>query len=185
MTDSPASLGTQELYFSSKTSKSAFFATPVELSGLRETEPQAELEKLGSMFARFFKRFAVDGQQSDPSTDTPTESKTPMDEATATALKALRDQLLIVTAGIDTVIEGAAADAAEPDASLSDATQEAVDEIVTTAETEREFKRKGKDTNSIAAGIARIEHLFSKLQNAPQGRDLKRTTGNADKRRVL
>ena len=185
VTDSPASLGTQELYFSSKTSKSAFFASPFELSGLRETEPEAELQKLGSMFLRFFKRFAVDEQQADTSTDTPTESKTPMDEATATALKALRDQLLIVTAGIDTVIEGAAADAAEPDASLTEGTQDTVDEIVTAAETEREFKRKGKGNQALAAGFARMEKQFSQLLDTANGRDLKRTTGNADKRRVL
>lgn len=185
VTDSPASLGTQELYFSSKSSKTAFFAEPVELSSLRETEPEAELQKLGTMFARFFKRFAADGQEAAKSTDTPTESKTKMDEATGTALKAMRDQLLIFAAGLDAIIEGAAADAPEPDASLTEDTQATVDEIVTTAETAREFKRKAKGNDALATSMKNIEKLFSKLVDTPAGRHLSRTRGASDKRRTL
>ncbi|MBF0639792.1 GPO family capsid scaffolding protein [Pseudomonas protegens] len=188
VTDSPASLGTQELYFSSKTSKTSFFGSPVELSGMRETEPEAELKKFGSMFARFFKRFAVDEQQADTSTYTTTESTTPMDEATALALKTLRDQFLVVVAGLDTLIEGVAPDTPEPEAGATDGVQSAVDDVVSTAETDRAFskRRQGKESSSLAASMARMEKKFSELLDAPSGRTLQRTTGTrSDKRRVV
>ncbi|WP_296187940.1 GPO family capsid scaffolding protein [Pseudomonas sp. UBA1879] len=187
VTDSPASLGTQELYFSAKTSKAAFFAAPMELGRLRESEPEAEMTKLAAMFSRFFKRFAVDEQPASPSTDTPTESKPPMDEATATALKALLAQLLVVAAGIQAVIEPAAEDAPEPDAAPIDDVQTAVDAIVTTAEEEREFRRNGQGNQALAASVAKLHQQFSELLNTPKGRDLQRTTGAADpqKKRVL
>lgn len=187
VTDSPASLGTQELYFSSKTSKASFFADPVAFNAKGEAEPEAEVNKLAAMFARFFKRFAVDGQEADTSTDTPTESKSPMDEATATGLKALRDQLLIVAAGIDAVIESAAAEAPDPDASLSESTQAAVDDIVSTVEEEKQLSRRQTAGNkALLAGQQRIEKMFQKLLDTPQGRHFARTAGDADKKkRVL
>ena len=184
VTDSPASLGTQELYFSSKTSKAAFFATPVELSGLREPEPEAELNKFATVLARFFKRFAVDEQQASPSTDTPTESKPPMDEATAKALQALVEQQLIVTAGIQAVIDSFAEATPEPDQTPIDDVQAAVDEIVTVAEEEKNLSRKGNSNQAVLAGMAKLEKQFSALLNTTKGRDLQRTTGAADQKKA-
>ena len=81
VTDEPASLGTQELYFSKQTHQNSFYAASVEL-GSFEAEPQSEVGKLIGLLTGLFKRFATDAEPVEPTT--PTESKTPMDEATAT-----------------------------------------------------------------------------------------------------
>lgn len=185
VTDEPASLGTQELYFSKKTHKNSFYAASVELGSL-EAEPQSEVGKLIGLLTGLFKRFATDAEPAEPTT--PTESKTPMDEATATALKALLEQLLVVAAGIQAVIEPAAADAPEPDQAPIDDVSTAVDEIVTTAEEEREFSRKGAATNkALLASMAALEKRFTSLQNTSAGRQLPRNPGPvaAPRRKVL
>ena len=187
VTDEPASTGTQELYFSKKTRDGEYFAASHELGPLSETEPETELGKLTNMFARFFKRFAADGLEASPSTDTPTESKPPMDEATGTALKALRDQLLIIMAGLDAVIEGAAADAPEPEAALLDDVQAVVDEVVTTAEDEREFRRQKHSNQALVKSLNALTKEFNALKNTTTGRHVPSTTGpvTTTKKKVL
>jgi len=185
VTDEPASLGTQELYFSKKTHKDAFYAASVELGSFEE-EPRGEVGKLIGLLTCLFKRFAADAPPAEPTT--PTESKPPMDEATATALKALLAQLLIVAAGIQAVIEPVAEEAPEPEAAPIDDVQAAVDGIVTTAEEEREFGRKGGATNkALLASMAALQKQFSALQNTPTGRQLPRNPGpvTTAKKRVL
>ncbi|MDH2080334.1 GPO family capsid scaffolding protein [Pseudomonas atacamensis] len=185
VTDEPASLGTQELYFSKKTHKDAFYAASVELGSFEE-EPQGEVGKLIGLLTGLFKRFATDAPPVEPTT--PTESKPPMDEATATALKALLAQLLIVAAGIQAVIEPVAEEAPEPEAAPIDDVQAAVDGIVTTAEEEREFSRNGGATNkALLASMAALQKQFSALQNTPTGRQLPRNPGpvTTSKKRVL
>ena len=185
VTDEPASLGTQELYFSKKTHKDAFYAASVEL-GSFEQEPQSEVGKLIGLLTGLFKRFATDTTPAEPTT--PTESKPPMDEATATALKALLAQLLIVAAGIQAVIEPVAEEAPEPEAAPIDDVQAAVDGIVTTAEEEREFSRNGGATNkALLASMAALQKQFNALQNTSTGRQLPRNPGpvTTAKKRVL
>ncbi|WP_055128618.1 GPO family capsid scaffolding protein [Pseudomonas mediterranea] len=179
VTDSPASLGTQELYFSNKTSRSAYYGASQELGPLRESEPQGEIGKLAAMFTGLFKRFGIEEKPAETTTpNTPTESKPPMDEATATALKALLEQLLVVAAGIQAVIEPAAADAPDADQALVDDVSAAVDEIVTTAEEQREFNSKTGATNKqLLASMAALQKQFTALQNTPTGRPLPRNTG--------
>jgi Phage capsid scaffolding protein (GPO) serine peptidase len=181
VTDSPASLGTQELYFSNRTSRAAYYAASQELGPLRETEPQGEIGRLAAMFTRLFKRFGIEDTPTETTPQTPTESKPPMDEATATALKALLAQLLVVAAGIQAVIEPAAEDAPEPDQAPIDDVSAAVDEIVTTAEEEREFKRNGGGNKAVLAALTSLQKQFTALQNTPTGRQLPRSTGVADK----
>ncbi|AZD52221.1 Phage capsid scaffolding protein [Pseudomonas chlororaphis subsp. aurantiaca] len=187
VTDEPASTGTQELYFSSRTSRDAYYAASVELGSFHDNEPKGELGKLTALLTGFFKRFSVEA----PATDTPTpptESKPPMDEATATALKALLEQLLVVAAGIQAVIEPAAEDAPEPDQDLIDDVSAAVDEIVTTAEEEREYRRKGGNSNkAVLAALAGLQKEFSVLKNTTTGRQLPRNSGpvTQPKKRVL
>lgn len=186
VTDSPASLGTQELYFSAKTSKAAFFASPMELGRLRESEPEAEMSKLEAMFHRFFKRFAVDEQEASPSIDTPTESKPPMDEATAKALQGLVDQMLVVTAGVQTMIDSAAEVVPDTDPAPVADVQSAVDDIVATAEEEKQLSRQGVSNKAVLAALAKMDQKFNSLLNTPNGRTVPRTTGaGADKKRVL
>ncbi|MNN72993.1 hypothetical protein D3C81_1890750 [compost metagenome] len=111
-----------------------------------------------------------------------------MDEATATALKALLAQLLIVAAGIQAVIEPVAEEAPEPDEAPIDDVQAAVDGIVTTAEEEREFNRNGGATNkALLASMAALQKQFTALQNTPTGRQLPRNPGPVatPKRKVL
>lgn len=184
VTDEPASLGTQELYFSKQTHQNSFYAASVEL-GSFEAEPQSEVGKLIGLLTGLFKRFATDAEPAEPTT--PTESKTPMDEATATALKALLEQLLVVAAGIQAVIEPAAADAPEPDQAPIDDVSAAVDEIVTTAEEEREFRRSGGSNKAVLAQLEKLQKQFSALQNISTGRQLPRNPGpvNPKKPRVL
>jgi len=184
VTDEPASLGTQELYFSKQTHKNSFYAASVEL-GSFEAEPQSEVGKLIGLLTGLFKRFATDAEPAEPTT--PTESKPPMDEATATALKALLEQLLVVAAGIQAVIEPAAADAPEPDQAPIDDVSAAVDEIVTTAEDEREFRRVGGSNKAVLVQLEKLQKQFSALQNTSTGRQLPRNAGpvTATKKRVL
>ena len=184
VTDEPASLGTQELYFSKQTHQNSFYAASVEL-GSFEAEPQSEVGKLIGLLTGLFKRFATDAEPAEPTT--PTESKTPMDEATATALKALLEQLLVVAAGIQAVIEPAAADAPEPDQAPIDDVSAAVDEIVTTAEEEREFRRSGGSNKAVLVQLEKLQKQFSALQNTSTGRQLPRNAGPVTtiKKRVL
>ena len=184
VTDQPASLGTQELYFSQRTNKATYYAASVELGALNEDKPQGELAKLATMITSLFKRFAVEQPAASDTTDTPTESKPPMDEATATALKALLAQLLVVAAGIQAVIEPAAEEAPEPDQAPIDDVQSAVDDIVTTAEQEREFSRQGNSNKAVLKSLAELQKQFNTLVNTPKGRDLPRTTGAADQKKV-
>ena len=188
VTDEPASLGTQELYFSQRTNKATYYAASVELGNLSEEKPQGEIAKLATMITSLFKRFAVEPPAVADKTDPPNESKPPMDEATATALKALLAQLLVVAAGIQAVIEPAAEDAPEPDQAPIDDVSAAVDEIVTTAEAEREFARNGGASNkALLASMAALQKQFTALQNTTTGRQLPKTTGPAatTKKRVL
>lgn len=184
VTDQPASLGTQELYFSQRTNKATYYAASVELGDLNEDKPQGEIAKLAAMVTSLFKRFAVEPPAVADKTDPPNESKPPMDEATATALKALLAQLLVVAAGIQAVIEPAAEEAPEPDQAPIDDVQTAVDDIVSTAEQDREFARQGASNKALAASVARIEKQFSALLNTPKGRDLPRTTSAADQKKA-
>lgn len=111
-----------------------------------------------------------------------------MDEATATALTALVAQLLVVAAGLQAVIEPAAEDAPAPDQDLIDDVGAAVDEIVTTAEEEREFRRKGGASNkAVLASLAKLQQQFTALQNTSAGRQLPRNAGPVTpaKKRVL
>ena len=179
VTDSPASLGTQELYFSRKTGQPVHFAAAVPLGSLQEDEPKSELAKLFSALAGLFKGFASEPDPEETPNPT-TESKPPMDEATATALKALLAQLLVVAAGIQAVIEPAAADAPEPEQAPIDDVSTAVDAIVTTAETEREYARNGGASNkAVLAALADMQKQFAALQNTPAGRVVPRVTGPA------
>lgn len=184
VTDEPASLGTQELYFSKQTHQNSFYAASVEL-GSFEAEPQSEVGKLIGLLTGLFKRFATDAEPAEPTT--PTESKTPMDEATATALKALLEQLLVVAAGIQAVIEPAAADAPEPDQAPIDDVSAAVDEIVTAAEEEREFRRSGGSNKAVLVQLEKLQKQFSALQDTSTGRQLPRNAGpvTTTKKRVL
>ena len=186
VTDEPASTGTQELYFSKKTNKAAYYAASVELGNLSEEKPQGEVNKLFGALTNLFKRFSLDNKPAEtPSTFT--ESKTPMDEATATALAALLEQLLIVAAGIKAVIDPAVEEAPDPDQEPIDSVSDAVADIVTTAEEEREFRRNGGGNKAVLAALASLQKQFSVLQNTPAGRQLPRNTGpqNPAKKRVL
>lgn len=186
VTDEPASLGTQELYFSNKTSKASYYAASQELGPL-EGEPKGEAGKLITMLTKLFSRFAS-GDATTEIEPTTTESKPPMDEATATALKALLAQLLVVAAGIQAVIEPAAEDAPEPEQAPIDDVQSAVDDIVTTAEEQREFARNGANGNkAVMKALAGLQAQFTALQNNPTGRNLPRTAAPVatQKKRVL
>lgn len=198
VTDEPASVGTQELYFSAHRRQGRYFAAPVHMDGFRN-EPKSDVGKLISALTGLFKRFASDEKPA--GTPTPqTESKPPMDEATATALTALVQQLLIVAAGLQAVIEPAAEEAPDPDQEQIDTVETAVEDIVATAEEQREFNRRRpvapkkpapaaqqSSNQALASSMANIENMFSQLLNTPQSRQVPRITGgNADnKQRVL
>jgi hypothetical protein len=186
VTDQPASVGTQELYFSHKNNRASYYAASVELGRLQDDSPNTGESGLINALTAFFKRFATDVLPTEP-TPPNTESKPPMDEATATALTALVAQLLVVAAGLQAVIEPAAADAPEPDQDLIDDVSTAVDDIVATAEEEREFRRKAKGNQSVLAKLDALQKQFSALQNTSNGRQLPRNAGPVTtvKKRVL
>ncbi|MNL69208.1 hypothetical protein D3C87_1940360 [compost metagenome] len=62
--------------------------------------------------------------------------------------------------------------------------QSAVDDIVTTAEQEREFSRQGNSNKAVLKSLAELQKQFNTLVNTPKGRDLPRTTGAADPKKV-
>lgn len=178
VTDEPASLGTQELYFSKKTSKAAYYAASMELGQFREPEAQGEIGKIAAMFAGLFKRFGLEETPASP--QTPTESKPPMDEATAKALKALLEQLLLVAAGIQAVIEPVTDEVTDPVVDQVDDVEVAVKDIVDQAEADREFAKNGNTDKR----LANIEKLLSKAFNTVNTRQVPRTTGPADKNKA-
>lgn len=184
VTDEPASVGTQELYFSNRSNKTAYYAASVPIGSFHDTQPQGEIGRLAAMFAGLFKRFGIEESPADPTT--PTESKPPMDEATAKALQALVEQQLIVTAGIQAVIDSFAEAPPEPDQLPIDNVQTAVDDIVAAAEEEKNLSRQQSGNKAVLASMAKLEKQFATLLNTPQGRQLPRSTGPADaKKRVL
>ena len=112
-----------------------------------------------------------------------------MDEATAKALAALVEQLLLVTAGIQTLIEPATTDVVVEQEPI-DNVETSVQDILDTAEEEREFsrRRKGVSTNqALATAIANLDKKFNTLLNTPKGRQVPHTTGatRSQKRRTL
>ncbi|MGB4488689.1 MAG: GPO family capsid scaffolding protein [Pseudomonas veronii] len=175
VTDEPASLGTQELYFSKKTSKAAYFAASHELGPLRDDQPQGELNKFVALFSGLLKRFGIEETPASP--QTPTESKPPMDEATAKALKALLEQLLLVAAGIQAVIEPVTEEVVDPIVDEVDDVENAVSGIVEQAAADREFARNGNADKR----LANIEKLLSKAFNTVNPRQVPRVTGPAGK----
>lgn len=112
-----------------------------------------------------------------------------MDEATAKALAALVEQLLLVTAGIQTLIQPATTDV-ELEQEPIDNVEDSVQDILDTAEEEGAFSRRrkaGSGTKALEKAVAALDKKFSALMDAPKGRVIPRTTGasNSQKRRTL
>lgn len=186
VTDSPASLGTQELYFSKRTSRAAYYSVPLELGAFQDDKGgQSEEGKLLRMFTNLFKRFATEEPVGEAADDTPTESKPPMDEATAKAIQALIEQQMIVTAGLQAIVDGFAEEEPEPEQEPIDDVQAAVDAIVSTAEEEKQLSKRGGN-KSLQASFEKLQKQFNQLANTAQTRQVPRTTGgNVEKKRVL
>lgn len=195
VTDEPASLGTQELYFSRRArrgnryDKTSYFCAPVELGSLREGSQQpGELRRFFNALTGLCKRFA---DTTTPSTD---ETK-PMDEATAKALKALYDQFVILLAGLQAVLEPVVEGVDDADnKDQVDAVGAAVQDVVDEADENREFNRKdskggknGKDKDEVKELSARVEELtetMTQMFNSTQNRrQVKRTTGAAGEKK--
>ncbi|WP_252092524.1 GPO family capsid scaffolding protein [Pseudomonas sp. MWU13-3659] len=195
VTDSPASLGTQELYFSRgarkgrRYAKTSYYCAAVALGSLREGSQQTgELRRFFSALTGLCKRFA---DITTPDTPSPDENQ-PMDEATAKALKALYDQFVIVMAGLQAVLEPIVedVDTSESQAQV-DAVGTAVQDVVDEADENREFNRKGgkgaKGKNEVKELSARVEELtetMTQMFNQTTGRrQVPRTTGPANAKR--
>lgn len=192
VTDEPASLGTQELYFSTRARKSnrydktSYFCAPVELGSLREGIQQpGELRRFFNALTGLCKRFA------ETTTPSPDETK-PMDEATAKALKALYDQFVILLAGLQAVLEPVVEDVDDADNKEQvDAVGAAVQDVVDEADENREFNRKGgkggKGKDEVKELSARVEELtqtMTQMFNSTQNRrQVKRTTGAAGEKK--
>ncbi|PRW96431.1 capsid scaffolding protein [Pseudomonas fragi] len=183
VTDEPASLGTQELYFSRKTNKTSYYAASVALGELVEDQPQGEFSKLTAVLKGLLKQFGIEPKPDE--TPTPTESKIPMDEATAKAAQALIEQLLIVAAGLQTLVPAVTE---EVDQSLIEDVQDSVETILDDADKDREMSRKRKAPSLLEQRLAGIEKQFSKLLDTAQARPVARTTGansRSNKRRAV
>lgn len=66
VTDQPASVGTQELYFSHKNTRASYYAASVELGRLQDDSPDTAETGLINALTGFFKRFAADVLPADP-----------------------------------------------------------------------------------------------------------------------
>ncbi len=197
VTDEPASLGTQEWYFSStarhpaKRSRAPRRAghlsvgVPLELNDMTQ---ETQLTTVEAFFARLFNRFAAGDQQAAPSTENPTEIPQ-MDEATATAIQGLIEQQLVVTAGFQAIVDQFAQTEPAADADAVSDVQTAVDSIVTTAEEKQLSRRKPvvapEGNQALQASMTRIEQMFSEALDTPKARPLARTTRSAPVKRVL
>ncbi len=197
VTDEPASLGTQEWYFSStarhpaKRSRAPRRAghlsvgVPLELNDMTQ---ETQLTTVEAFFARLFNRFAAGDQQAVPSTENPTEIPQ-MDEATATAIQGLIEQQLVVTAGFQAIVDQFAQTEPAADADAVGDVQTAVDSIVTTAEEKQLSRRKPvvapEGNQALQASMTRIEQMFSEALDTPKARPLARTTRSAPVKRVL
>lgn len=183
VTDEPASLGTQELYFSRKTNKTSYYAAFVALGELVEEQPQSEFSKLTAVLKGLFKQFGIDPKPDEPKT--PTESKIPMDEATAKAAQALIEQLLIVAAGLQALIP---ANTEEVDQTLIDDVKDSVETILDDVDKDREMSRRRKGQTSLEKRLEEMDKKFSKLLDTAQTRQVARTTGantRSNKRRAV
>lgn len=190
VTDSPASLGTQELYFSRRNHrkhKDSFFTGSLPLGELRESGQEHQVRNLFTVLARLIKGFSDTAAAPPPSPD----ETQPMDEATAKALKAFTDQLVIILAGLQAVLEPftAEVDAAEVKDQV-DAVGTAVQDVVDQAEEEGQFSRKGKggkdgkeEVKELSTRIDELNETMTKLMNTKQTRQIPRTTGPAGKKR--
>lgn len=192
VTDSPASLGTQELYFSKRGKKShryhktSYYCSAVALGSLREgSQQQGELRRFFSALTGLCKRFA---DTSNPDTPSPDETN-PMDEATAKALKALTDQLVIILAGFQAVLEPVleGVDDAENQEQV-DAVGTAVQDVVDQADENREFNRKGgkggkgkDEVKELSARVEELKETMTKMFNSTSNRrQVPRSTGAND-----
>lgn len=184
VTDEPASLGTQELYFSKTPKKDTYHAAFTALGDLGEArQPETEVGKLTSLFTAFFKRFGIEDNTDE--TLPPTKSKIPMDEATAKAAQAFVDQMLIMAAGFQALIPEVTE---EVDQSLIEDVQESVETILDEAEKDREMSRRRKGQSKLEQRLDGIEKKFTKLLDATQTRTVARTTGvntRSNKRRAV
>ena len=185
VTDQPASLGTQELYFSNKSFKGAYYTASLELGPLMDNQPQGDANKFVALFAGLLKRFGIEETPASP--QTPNESKPPMDEATAKAIQALIEQQLIVTAGLQALVDSFAEAPPVIEQQPIDDVQSAVDDIVATAEEEKNLSRQQSGNKAVLAGFAKLEKQFAALLNTPTGRQLPRNPGpvTTTKPRVL
>ena len=183
VTDEPASLGTQELYFSRKTNKTSYYAASVALGDLVEEEPHGEFAKMAAVFKGLLKHFGVEPKPDE--TLPPTESKIPMDEATAKAAQALIEQLLIVAAGLQTLVPTVTE---EVDQTLIDDVQDSVETILDDADKDREMSRRRKGQSTLEKRLEEMDKKFTKLLNTAQTRTVARTTGvntRSNKRRAV
>ncbi|MDR2308874.1 MAG: GPO family capsid scaffolding protein [Paucimonas sp.] len=189
VTDTPASLGTQELYFSRGARKgrrydtTTYFCAAMPLTSLREGNPQqGEVRRFFSALTGLCKRFA------DITTPSPDENQT-MDEATAKALKALYDQFVILVAGLQAVLEPVVEEVDDSEnKDVVDAVGAAVQDVVDEADENRDFSRKGgKGKNDVKELSARIDELtenMTKMFNQTSGRrQVPRTTGPSSAKR--
>ena len=150
---------------------------------LVEDQPQSEFAKLTAVLKGLFKQFGIEPKPDE--TPTPTESKIPMDEATAKAAQALIEQLLIVAAGLQTLVPAVTE---EVDQSLIEDVQDSVETILDDADKDREMSRKRKAPSLLEQRLAGIEKQFSKLLDTAQARPVARTTGansRSNKRRAV
>lgn len=194
VTDSPASLGTQELFFSRgarkghRYHKTSYFCSAIELSGLREGgQQQSELRRVFTALTGLFKSFA------DTTTPTLPDEIKPMDEATAKALKALYDQFVILLAGLQAVLEPVVEDVDDSENKEQvDAVGAAVQDVVDEADENREFNRKGGkgkgkgnvEVKELSARVEELTETMTKMFNsAPNRRDVKRNTGPVDNKK--
>ncbi|MDC0686175.1 GPO family capsid scaffolding protein [Mitsuaria sp. RG] len=193
VTDSPASLGTQELYFSRgarkghRYAKTSYYCAAVPLDSLREGgQQQGELRRFFSGLAGLCKRFA---DITTPDTPSPDENQ-PMDEATAKALKALYDQFVILLAGMQAVLEPVVEEVDDSENKEAvDAVGAAVQDVVDEADENREFNRKGgkggnKQVKELSARMDELQETMTQMFNQTSNRrQVPRTTGPANTKR--
>jgi uncharacterized protein YjaG (DUF416 family) len=94
---------------------------------------------------------------------------------------------LIVTAGLQALVDGFAEVVPEIDQEPVDDVQSAVDVIVATAEEEKNLSRQQSGNKAVLAALTSLQKQFTTLQNTTTGRQLPRNPGpvTTTKPRVL
>lgn len=179
VTDEPASIGTEPLYFSRRAGAGNYFGN---LEPLGDLSVQDDDEAVAmSFFTRMFKAMGL-GQAAAPvSPASPNSESTPMDQKTVEAFASAVDKLGTVATRLE---QSAATFAAQAPAGTGTTTQQAAggegsQAAASGTEQQPSAGVSAKQFNSLTGKVDKLTELFSSALNQGSGKPVPATTGAA------